>query len=152
MSRKKQPSDGERATDANSTTEAQLETAATTQLAELPETAPQPERRPDWIDGPPVDQFGNIIVREAQPKTWSNPYKAIVTARAFELGEDRQFKERVFTFNEPPPSEILATLKECGFTYRPAEKAWTIQATAATRELSDRLAREFAGGNRDVSR
>jgi hypothetical protein len=89
-----------------------------------------------------------------QEKSWGPPYKAIFVSKdkGFEMGEDRRFKQRVFIFKEKPEVEILATLKDAGFIYRPAEKSWTIQATAATRELSDRLAQQFAGEVQQLSR
>jgi hypothetical protein len=82
-----------------------------------------------------------------KPKNWGPPYKAICTdaANGFEMGEDRRFKQRVFKFKDKPEAETLQALKEAGFTYRAEEKAWTIPATPATRELSDNLARQFAG-------
>jgi len=80
-----------------------------------------------------------------QSKNWGDPYKAIVKTPAFEMGENRRFKQRVFMFKDKPGEEVLAALKENGFTYRANEKAWTIQANAETRRLSDELAREFAG-------
>ncbi len=61
------------------------------------------------------------------------------------MGEDRRFKQRVFTFKERPANDVIAELKDNGFTYRIAEKAWTIPASAETRLLSDRLAKDFAG-------
>lgn len=110
-------------------------------------TANAVAQRPDWIDGPPVTPEGKLVV-EATPeaKNWGNPYKAIVTMPTFELGEDRRFKQRVFTFKEKPSDDILASLKENGFTYRANEKAWTIQANPEARRLSDELAQEFASG------
>ena len=58
------------------------------------------------------------------------------------MGENRRFKQRVFTFKEKPAEEVLAALKEHGFTYRADEKAWTIPANADTRKLTDELARD----------
>ncbi|HEY1686447.1 MAG TPA: hypothetical protein VGG19_16905 [Tepidisphaeraceae bacterium] len=81
----------------------------------------------------------------SETQQWSNPYKAIVTTATFEMGENRRFKQRVFLFKEKPADEVLAALKENGFTYRANEKSWTIQADAETRRLSDELARQFAG-------
>jgi hypothetical protein len=68
------------------------------------------------------------------------------------LGENRRFNQRVFIFDEKPGEEVLAALKEAGFTYRAAEKAWTIMANAATRAMSDQMARDFAGQTRTASR
>jgi len=120
--------------------------AAPTAVAVPPQTqaASPPITRPAYIDGAPVRPNGEII-KAKQPKNWSDPYQAIVTGVGFEMGEDREFNERVFTFREKPSAEVLATLKENGFTYRPNEKAWTIQANPDTRKLSDELARQFAG-------
>jgi hypothetical protein len=83
-----------------------------------------------------------------------NPYKAVFTSttHGFELGEHRRFKQRLFTFRERPEDAVLAALKEHGFTYRPAEKAWSIPISAESRVLTDRLAREFAGGDRGNGR
>jgi hypothetical protein len=103
-------------------------------------------KRPPYIDGPPLTEDGKVIVQtDPQAKNWGDPYKALVTTADFEMGENRRFKQRVFTFREKPSDEVLAALKESGFTYRANEKAWTIQADAQTRRLSDELAREFAG-------
>jgi hypothetical protein len=82
---------------------------------------------------------------DGQGKNWGDPYKAIVKTPGFEMGENRRFHQRVFLFREKPASEVLAKLKEAGFTYRANEKAWTIQANPDTRKLSDELAQEFAG-------
>jgi hypothetical protein len=68
------------------------------------------------------------------------------------LGENRRFKQRVFTFAEKPADEVLARLKDEGFTYRANEKAWTTQANPDTRKLSDELAREFAGPGQGLKR
>lgn len=91
---------------------------------------------------------------EGQGKNWGPPYKAIFTstAKGFEMGEDRRFKQRVFKFKEKPAPEILERLKDAGFVYRGEEKAWTIHADNASRLLSDELAAEFAGESRDLSR
>jgi hypothetical protein len=55
-------------------------------------------------------------------------------------------------FKEKPSDEVLATLKDNGFTYRANEKAWTIQATPDTRKLSEELAEQFAGPSRGMKR
>jgi hypothetical protein len=55
-------------------------------------------------------------------------------------------------FKEKPSEQVLAALKEHGFTYRANEKAWTIQADPQTRRLTDELAREFAGPAMGMSR
>jgi hypothetical protein len=47
---------------------------------------------------------------------------------------------------------VIDTLKECGFTYRPAEKAWTIPANPETRRLSEELAHQFTGEAQSMSR
>jgi hypothetical protein len=126
---------------------AHVETStAATAVAEPPQGTAllSPNRRPDWIDGPPVRPNGEII-KAKQPKNWADPYKAIVTGVGFEMGEDREFNERVFTFREKPSDAVLASLKQNGFTYRPKERVWTIQANPDTRKLSEELARQFAG-------
>jgi hypothetical protein len=87
-------------------------------------------------------------------KNWGPPYKAVFVSaeKGFELGENRRFNQRVFIFREKPGEEILAALKEAGFTYRAAEKAWIIPANAATRAVSDQMARDFAGQTHAASR
>ncbi len=102
-------------------------------------------------------ELATQTLEEQQPdqnRQWGNPYKALFTSatKGFEMGENRQYKQRVFLFNDKPDEQMRQALKENGFTYRPAEKAWTIQASATTRELSDRLAREFAGVDQSMSR
>jgi hypothetical protein len=123
------------------------ETSATAAaVAEPEDKALPPMARPDYIDGPPVTEDGRVITpANPEAKNWGDPYKAIVSTKAFEMGENRRFRQRVFKFKEKPADEVLAALKEHGFTYRAAEKAWTIPADAATRRLSDELARQFAG-------
>ena len=121
---------------------------------------PEPEKlettalkRPDYIDGPPVTEEGEVITpNNPQAKNWGNPYKAIVTTSDFEMGENRRFKQRVFLFKEKPSDEVRSVLKENGFTYRAGENAWTIQADAQTRKLSDELAQQFAGQAAGMSR
>ena len=105
-----------------------------------------PIKRPAWIDGPPTPVAGEELDPPVPQKNWGDPYKPIFVSndKGFEMGENRRFKQRVFMFKEKPDEQILARLREHGFTYRPGEKAWTIAANAETRVLSDRLAREFA--------
>jgi hypothetical protein len=126
---------------------AHIETSATTgAVAESEKSATPAMKRPDYIDGPPVTEDGKVITQaEPQAKNWGDPYKSIVKTAGFEMGENRRFKQRVFTFKEKPSGEVLSALKDNGFTYRANEKAWTIQADADSRRLSDELAREFAG-------
>ena len=145
--------------------------------AEIVRSDFQPARIPAWIDGAPVDPSGKII-RKGSPtaqmdldaqhdqsdgeqagspqqsgprgRNWSDPYKTIFTCpeMGFELGENRQFKQRVFRFSEKPSTAVLDRLKEEGFIYRGGmEKAWTIPATPETRRLTDEMAREWAGPN-----
>jgi hypothetical protein len=134
---------------------APTQTSATAVAVAEPETkAPQsPMGRPAYIDGPPVDEEGKVI-SQANPeaKNWGDPYKALVTTAAFEMGENRRFRQRVFLFKEKPSDEVLAALKDNGFSYRAAEKAWTIQANPDTRKLSDELAEQFAGSSQALSR
>jgi hypothetical protein len=113
-------------------------------------TAAMPIARPAWIDGPPTGSAEGPD--NPQAKNWGDPYKGLVTTASFEMGENRRFRQRVFTFKEKPDEQILAALKENGFTYRANEKAWTIQADAETRRLSDELACEFAGQAAGISR
>jgi hypothetical protein len=133
---------------------AQVETSSTAAAVAEPEkTDTAPIARPAYIDGPPVTEDGTIITSaEPEAKNWGDPYKAIVSTPTFELGENRRFKQRVFIFKEKPGDVVLALLKENGFTYRAGEKAWTIQANAQTRKLSDELAKEFAGQSQGIGR
>ena len=133
-----------------------------------PETAakePAPQStasRPAYIDGPPTTSDGQVIPASqeeqgpdnGQEKNWGPPYKAIFTssAKGFEMGENRRFKQRVFKFQDKPDAETLAALKDNGFIYRAEEKAWTIHADAESRLLSDRLASQFAGQTLSMSR
>jgi hypothetical protein len=105
---------------------------------------------PRAAEAPQQDQGEGPI--DPRAKNWGDPYKAIFTTEAFELGENRRFKQRVFMFKEKPSDEVLARLKDEGFTYRANEKAWTIEANPDTRKLTDDLAREFAGPSPGVTR
>lgn len=122
-------------------------------------------QRPAYIDGPPTTVTGEIISAasgahegngsdESHGKNWGPPYKAIFTsgAKGFEMGENRRFKQRVFKFKDKPDPEILAELKDNGFTYRAEEKAWTIHADNASRLLTDQLAAKWADESPDLSR
>lgn len=127
-------------------------------------TEPMSAARPQYIDGLPVDESGHLVQSAAvasrtelndcpsEGRNWVNPYKAIVTTPDFEMGENRRFKQRVFQFKEKPSDEVLAKLKEAGFTYRANEKAWTIEATPANRILSDDLAQQFSGRSASMGR
>jgi hypothetical protein len=99
----------------------------------------------------PTEEEG--LVRP-EARQWANPYKAVFVSKdkGFEMGENRRFNQRVFLFKERPSEEILGALKDAGFTYRAGEKAWTIQANAQTRKVSDELARQFAGHSAGMSR
>ncbi len=113
----------------------------------------EPMKRPEYIDGPPVDDDGKIIMPDnPNAKNWGDPYKAIVSTPSFEMGENRRFKQRIFMFKEKPGAEVLAALKDNGFTYRANEKAWTIPANPDTRKLSEELAGQFAGTSQGMSR
>jgi hypothetical protein len=114
-----------------------------------------PMQLPAWIDGPPPQSAQGDTPgaeQDEQQKSWSDPYKPIFSGKGFELGEHRRFKQRVFRFDEKPAAELLAKLKEAGFTYRAAEKAWTIPANPDTRKLTDEMAREMAGPAAGMSR
>jgi hypothetical protein len=129
---------------------------AATVVMEDPNPLP-PIGRPAWIDGPPVTETGRSPLmdgdhRRDEPtpaRNWGDPYKSIFNCpeQGFELGEHRQFKQRQFRFRERPADDVLATLKEQGFTYRDNEKAWTIPANPDTRRMTDELARSWAGPN-----
>jgi hypothetical protein len=118
--------------------------------------ASSPVERPAWIDGPPTSMGGDEITQAeaGQPRNWGDPYKQIFssTAKGFEMGENRRFKQRVFKFHERPDQDVLDLLKDNGFTYRAAEKAWTIQATPETRRLSEELAHQLSGESPGHSR
>ena len=133
---------------------APVETTAATAVAE-PEANPLPATPvPAWIDGPQaVADAPADGPADPKAKNWGNPYKAIFTSRekGFEMGEHRRFKQRVFLFAEKPSDDILTTLKDNGFIYRAAEKAWTIPANPDTRKLSDELAQKFAGKTEGLS-
>ena len=132
MSRKKQT------TETNETVAATETTPTATAVAE-PAPAPQTQTT-DEADQTP-------------PKNWGPAYKSIFScpAKGLEMGEDRRFKQRVFKFLDKPAEHVLAALKEHGFSYRAAEKAWTVSATAENRVLTDRLAQEFAGIEQGMS-
>jgi hypothetical protein len=137
------------------TTSTEASDASTAVLEPKSDSAPRSWTHPGHIDGPPVAENGEIIApAEPQAKNWGHPYKSIFASpeKGFEMGENRRFKQRVFKFSQKPADEVLTALKEAGFTYRPNEKAWTIQANPDTRRLSDDLAREFAGGAQGMSR
>jgi hypothetical protein len=104
--------------------------------------------------GQPKPDAAQPQAGEPDQKQWANPYKSIFTsvAKGFEMGEDRRFNQRVFKFTQKPEQSIIDALKEHGFTYRPKEKAWTISATPATRQLTEQLAHEFAAGAQAMTR
>jgi hypothetical protein len=142
----------------------QTDTAAAA-IVESTETSTATAQRPAYIDGPPTTATGEIMsvapgphegngTDETHGKNWGPPYKAIFTssAKGFEMGENRRFKQRVFKFTDKPDTETLAALKDNGFTYRPEEKAWTIHADAESRLLTDRLALQFAAGTQEITR
>jgi hypothetical protein len=126
MARKKQ--------ETNEATDGEAETATAVALPEAP-----------------TEEEGLI---RPEARQWANPYKAVFVSKdkGFEMGENRRFNQRVFLFKEKPSEEILAALKDAGFTYRAGEKSWTIQANPQTRKLSDELARQFAGHSAGMSR
>ena len=120
--------------------------AATAMIeAPTPATSAPAAETNDPSPTPPTDGTG---------KNYGPPYKAIFSSqdKGFELGENRRFKQRVFTFKDRPTDDVIAALKDAGFTYRAAEKAWTTPATAESRVLTDRLARQFAGPDASMSR
>ena len=134
---------------------------ATQETSAVAVAQPQTERdtnaalqRPEWLDGRPAQTAGVDTPgtdEQEQQKKWGDPYKPIFSGKGFELGEHRRFKQRVFRFNEKPDAELLVKLKEAGFTYRAAEKAWTIPANPDTRKLTDEIAREMAGPGAGMS-
>jgi hypothetical protein len=130
------------------------QTSSTAAAIAEPEKANMtPTARPAFIDGPPVSEDGKVITsNDPEAKNWGDPYKAIVSTPTFEMGENRRFKQRVFIFKEKPSDEVLAALKDNGFTYRANEKAWTTQANPDTRRLSDELAEQFAGQFQSMTR
>ena len=154
MSRKKStPTEN---TEATTDTSAVAVAEAPTEYQTNRATAARPSvQRPEWIDGPPAKSAGVDTPGTEQdepPRNWGDPYKTIFSGKGFELGEHRRFKQRVFRFDEKPDAELLAKLKDAGFTYRAAEKAWTIPANPDTRRLTDEMAREMAGPAEGMSR
>jgi hypothetical protein len=135
-----------------------IETASNTQAIAIAEpkspASLPPVERPAWVDGPPTRMAGEELTPHAPQKNWSDPYKQIFLSmtKGFEMGENRRFKQRVFIFRDKPEQSVLDTLKEHGFTYRPAEKAWTIPANPDTRRLSEELAHQFAGEAQGINR
>lgn len=116
--------------------------------ADAPSEPVQPEDsqvRPEPAAPDAVD--AGTPTAEAGAPARANPYRAIFTcsAKGFELGEDRRFKQMVFRFKGNPGAQVTARLKEHGFVYRAAERSWTLPASAANRELAVNLAREFKG-------
>ena len=109
---------------------------------------------PPADDGPRTPEADVASPTDGTGKSYGQPYKSVFTSadKAFELGENRRFKQRVFTFKEKPEQQVIDRLKEHGFVYRAAEKAWTVEATAESRVLTDRLAREFAGKGESIVR
>jgi|ERR1043165_1613479 hypothetical protein len=85
--------------------------------------------------------------QQTDQKQWADAYSSIFSSptRGFEMGENRRFKQRIFKFTEKPEQSIIDMLKKNGFVYRPSEKAWTIAANPATRQLSEQLAKQFHG-------
>jgi hypothetical protein len=130
MSRKKQ---------SNETTDTATNTTAVSETTNSATAVMDP--------APATDAQASADNGQVPAKNWGPPYKSIFScpAKGFEMGEDRQFKQRVFKFLDKPEEDVLAVLKDHGFTYRAAEKAWTVNATAENRVLTDRLARVFAG-------
>ena len=134
-----------------------IEQAAPAAVAVAEPEAPaaqEPLQAPAWIEGPPTTEDGQLDVQAARTTNWGDPYKRIFSSEAagIEMGENRRFKQRVFKFKERPAPQVIDALKEHGFTYRPAEKAWTIPANPDTRRLSEELAQQFAGESPGMSR
>ncbi len=154
MPRKKKPAAAAAAT-ATDVADAQTTTLMTeTVPAEPEQVEPPPIGRPAWIDGPPTTEAGRSPLvdhadRAEPPRTWGDPYKPIFSCpeQGFELGEHRRFNQRVFRFADRPSDEVIAELKDLGFTYRAAEKAWTVPANPASRKMTDEMARRWAGPN-----
>jgi hypothetical protein len=123
-------------------------------VAEPPAWERPPIERLAYIDGPPTTETGRTPLIDAEgseepTRNWGDPYKSIFSCpeQGFELGEHRRFKQRVFRFAERPAPEVLAELKENGFTYRAAEQAWTVPADPDSRKATDEMARRWAGPN-----
>jgi hypothetical protein len=135
---------------------------AKTAEGNLAEVTPRESTATATLDPPPAPE-ANAVTTDSpttetqvatQQKPFANPYRPVYSSKSagFEMGENYRFKQRVFSFDERPADHVIVTLKENGFTYRPAEKSWTIPANAETRVLTDRLAREFAGQEVSASR
>lgn len=133
------------------------QTQTSTAIAELPSASDDKPtiERPAWVDGPvPEVPEPAAMPTDGTGRNYGPPYKALFTSpdKGFELGENRRFRQRVFTFKERPSPDVIDRLKQHGFTYRAAEKAWTVEATAESRVLTDRLARELAGPEQSAGR
>jgi hypothetical protein len=133
----------------NTSTPSITEAATVAVAAAAAPTQRQEAIDPEMIDAKPAIHGEQTDAQ--QPKNWGPPYKAIYTnpSKGFELGEDRRWKQRVFKFTDKPGLDVIDALKAAGFKYRAEEKAWTVQASPVTRELSDQLAQQFAGGEID---
>lgn len=149
MPRKKKNQSTEVVTQPSAESDTAVAEPASTAEAAATQPETHPVERPAWIDGPPDPLQDREGPRAEPSRNWGEPYKAIFTCpeMGFELGENRRFKQRVFMFSERPDDAILSELKENGFTYRAAEKAWTVPANAESRKLTDELARKWAGPN-----
>jgi len=160
MPRKKQPT----TTTAQAPDDAANAASSATATAELPPEAPavQPAAPPAPLA--PRAMTTTALPQNSSPaaenggtsegRTWAVPYQQIFASqeKGFEMGENRRFKQRVFLFKDKPEEHIRAALKEHGFVYRPAERAWTIEASPANRVLSEHLAKVFSGQSQGMSR
>ena len=73
-------------------------------------------------------------------------------AKGFELSENQCSKQLVFRFAENPGKNITDQLRQAGYEYRRANKAWTISATPANRNAALSLAVEFKGDRLETQR
>lgn len=115
-------------------------TPATTTRSQKPARAPQ---RP-----------ATAGVAPAEGRTWANPFQSLFVSsdNSIEMGINHRYKQFVFLFKDKPSENIRAALKEHGFVYRPAEKAWTLQESAEARVLCQHLSKVFSGQSQGMSR
>jgi hypothetical protein len=85
---------------------------------------------------------------------WADPYRPLVTDQAagFEMGENKLANQMVFNFAKDPGTQVKERLKHYGYHYHVGLKTWTVNATPVTREIAGRLAVEFAGEEKAMSR
>ena len=86
-------------------------------------------------------------------KKWPDTYRPSVinTDAGFEFGENKFANRLVFTFFEKPSEEIRAKLRHYGYLFDDKQIAWSVNATAQTRVIAERLIEEFASRSQEPS-